>query len=66
PFKCDVCNKKFVQQEAPRVHMRIPIGEKPINVMFVKNVLHNNFLLGEKPFKCEVCEKGFTQESTFL
>uniref|UniRef100_A0A8C5DVU6 C2H2-type domain-containing protein n=1 Tax=Gouania willdenowi TaxID=441366 RepID=A0A8C5DVU6_GOUWI len=67
PFKCDFCNKCFIQQHHLQSHMLFHTGEKSFKCevcskCFIQKSdlkLHMRIHTGEKPFKCDVCSKCF-------
>ncbi|XP_038673247.1 zinc finger protein 107-like isoform X2 [Scyliorhinus canicula] len=73
-FKCDVCEKRFVNSTMLLRHQVIHTGEKSFRCDVCEKAFsqsshlqsHHRIHTGEKPFTCELCDKSFTQSSSLI
>uniref|UniRef100_UPI00358E79C4 oocyte zinc finger protein XlCOF6.1-like n=2 Tax=Myxine glutinosa TaxID=7769 RepID=UPI00358E79C4 len=71
PFKCEVCDKTFLQEYSLKSHFRGHTGERPFQCdVCVKAFVHKSSLVthirchtGERPHTCAECGKAFHQKS---
>ena len=71
PFKCNMCEKKFVNSSEIKVHQRSHTGLKPYKCKICekefttlsKMKTHKHSHSGEKPFECDICQKPFSRKN---
>ena len=56
PYKCDLCDKRFITQHHVRSHMVMLNNTSFLICALIKEFL---FFLGEKPYKFDQCDKRF-------
>jgi len=63
PYSCDICGKKFSQNNGLEAHLRAHRG-KFNNELFLKEKMINFFLLflGDKAFTCPFCDYSCVQK----
>lgn len=69
PFKCEICDMRFVQSSQLVVHTRTHTGAKPYPCQICKVAFSHSSALrmhirrhtGEKPVKCMLCPAAFVQ-----
>lgn len=67
PYKCDMCDKGFLQNCDLKVHKRRHLGERPFacdicNKTYVTSTSlyeHRRTHTGQRPYVCNICHRGF-------
>jgi len=70
-FKCDYCEKAFLNKDTFKTHLRRHKGEKPFACKFCKKAFaeawaltkHLRFHTGQQPYLCKECGKRFSDSS---
>ena len=70
-FKCDICDRKFVNAGNLKRHARVHTGERPFPCDECKKTFaykhslkeHKRIHTGERPFPCDVCKSTFISAS---
>ena len=70
-FKCEYCEKAFLNKDTFKTHLRRHKGEKPFGCKFCKKAFaeawaltkHLRFHTGQQPYLCKECGKRFSDSS---